>query len=219
MAVFWKIPPTEFDADQAWSPERYSSSFSSKTGCADSLLLGELVQLERATLDPAKVGDLERKFCVLDTNHAYEGRIQFRGRAVAATEIGSVKRPIRSGNIIISRLRTYLRQVALVDDDFISSFSDSVICSTEFYVLSSRSSEDIAYLVPYLLSPLAQELFARAQEGGHHPRMQHSALTGLGLPLSVYERRKELSGQVREGIRLVREAERIQSSLAAIILN
>lgn len=63
-------------------------------------------------------------------------------------QLNSNKKILKTGDVIISRLRPYLRQVAYVDID-----SNLQLCaSTEFYVLRARNNESIAFLVPFLLS-------------------------------------------------------------------
>ena len=63
-------------------------------------------------------------------------------------QLNSNKKILKTGDVIISRLRPYLHQVAYVDID-----SNLQLCaSTEFYVLRARNNESIAFLVPFLLS-------------------------------------------------------------------
>lgn len=52
---------------------------------------------------------------------------------------------MRKGDVIISRLRPYLRQVAYVDEDR----KEILGASTEFFVIRARNNESIAYLVPF----------------------------------------------------------------------
>jgi hypothetical protein len=215
MALCWNIPSSKLDGDLAWSPERYSADRFGRVGRPEaSVLLSQLVRLEKGTFAPTKAPKTEGTYCVLDTNHAYEGRIQFRGNPVAASEIGSVKRPIRHGNVIISRLRTYLRQVAYVDHDFTNDFEGRVLCSTEFYVLAALDSDDISYLVPFLLTSHPQQIFLNSQEGGHHPRMPYSTLLGLSIPREIFERRQEIGERFRNALRMIRASEEIQSHIA-----
>ena len=173
MAVCWRLPPSRFDEESAWSPERYSPERAQQQALAEnSVPLAKLVSFRKETFNPVRSGvDQAGSFIVLDTNHAYEGRVQFRGQSVPATSVGSIKRPLKPGYVIVSRLRTYLRQVALIDNALLDGFDGGVLCSTEFYVLAPISDADIAFLVPFLLSAPVQKVFAAAEEGGHHPRI------------------------------------------------
>ncbi len=215
MAVCWQISLAHFDKELAWSPERYSPDRAEfHSIAANSVPITDLVVLQKETFSPAsKHVDPSAKFVVLDTNHAYEGRIQYRGQPVSISGVGSVKRPLSDGYVIISRLRTYLRQVALVDPDFIYSFDAKVLCSTEFYVLAPIGNTDLAFLVPFLLSGPVQRIFAAAEEGGHHPRIQPEVLMNLSVPRDLVDQSNELSANFRLSLQLIREGEQVLAEL------
>lgn len=215
MALCWNMPLSRLDADAAWSPERYSPSRMQHHALAvNSVPISSLITLQKGTFDPARSEDEWGEYIVLDTNHAYEGRIQFRSRPVGIKDAGSVKRPVANGQIIVSRLRTYLRQVALIDH-FYPGFNGLIVCSSEFYVLAPRGDDDIGFLVPFLLSPEVQAIFSNAQEGGHHPRMHSNVLMELRVPQQVVDARAELSDQFRRGLSLMREGELLQAAAHA----
>ena len=72
-----------------------------------------------------------------------------------------------------------------------------------------KPERDIAFLVPYLLSESVQKVFGNAQEGGHHPRIHQSVLMELRVPISLVEVRDDLSRQVRQFIKAIRQGEEI----------
>jgi hypothetical protein len=217
MAVCWRLPPSRFDEESAWSPERYSPERGQQQELAEnSIPLAKLVSFRKETFNP--IGNrVERPtdFIVLDTNHAYEGRVQFRGKPVPAEGVGSIKRPLKPGYVIVSRLRTYLRQVALIDNDLLNGFEGALLCSTEFYVLAPTDDADIAFLVPFLLSRPVQKAFAAAEEGGHHPRIPPDVLLKLAVPLSIIRERDDISRRVRQSVQLVRQGEKVMFDLNA----
>ncbi|MFT5680319.1 MAG: hypothetical protein ACI8RZ_001225, partial [Myxococcota bacterium] len=89
------------------SPERYDPR---REAHADGVPLSEVAALSSVSLRPSAVVGPWR---VLDTSHAEAGIIRCDRRAV--TTIGSTKRILTPGAVIVSRLRPYLRQVGLVD--------------------------------------------------------------------------------------------------------
>ena len=91
---------------------------------------------------------------------------------------------IRPRQVVISRLRPYLRQVAWVDAGLLAEQTPGteLICSTEFFVLESVGSASVAFLVPFLLSLPIQAVLAAAQAGGHHPRFNERTLMTLPIP-------------------------------------
>ena len=215
MAICWYMSPTGFDSESAWSPERYSPERTQQqTLATNSVPLADLVILQKETFNPSAKGNDSGSYVVLDTTHAYEGRIQFRGKPVSIDGVGSIKRPLQPGYVIISRLRTYLRQVALVDDAFTGGVDAMMLCSTEFYVLAPKNrTSDIAFLVPYLLSAPVQKAFAAAEEGGHHPRIQPDVLLNIAVPRSLIEKRDDFSRRFRKSIKFIRQGEELLAEL------
>lgn len=190
------------------APERYDPRREVSRNHPDSVIrLGELVRSVRQTVSPGTVFGSE--YLILDTSHAREGVVIYDKGLVAASEIGSAKKTIAPGDVIISRLRPYLRQVAFVDADIRGyALSATILCSTEFFVLRATGQESIAFLVPFLLSQSTQQVLAASQEGGHHPRFDEAALLGLQVPLDFIKARKELSEGVEHSVDLYRQSEK-----------
>ena len=126
---------------------------------------------------------------------------------VGGAEIGSAKKLIMPNDVIISRLRPYLRQVALVDGQIGNALGATLACSTEFFVLRSRNEHSIAFLVPFLLSRQVQDVLAASQEGGHHPRFDDSTLLTLPVPVSLLNKRAASSAALEKSVALYRKYE------------
>ncbi len=206
--------------DDGWilAPERYDP----RRRPAENVgpCVGDFVHVRRDTVT-AKA-DPERKFLVLDTGDAKDGIIAVSKPPVAGSQIRSAKKRIRPRQVIVSRLRPYLRQVAWVDPglladpalsagerDGASSETEPAVeltCSTEFFVLESIDGASIAFLVPFLLSTPAQAVLSAAQEGGHHPRFNERTLMTLSIPTSLAEQAQELSARVEQAVMQAREA-------------
>ena len=193
------------------APERYDprrASLSQTRGGEACVSLGSFVQNWRGLVTPGKATAGARKYLVLDTSDAREGFVVCRKEALTPAELGSVKKSAEAGDVLISRLRPYLRQVALVDKR-IPGWEPKVqlMCSTEFFVLRPKEGESIAFLVPYLLSEPVQKVLAAAQEGGHHPRFDDSVLLTLPVPKALVLQRDITSANIERGVSLFRDAE------------
>jgi hypothetical protein len=154
---------------------------------------------------------------ILDTAHAYEGFVVFRHDPVPPASMGSVKRRVQAGDVIISRLRPYLRQVALVDEALfrLCPGGNAVVASTEFFVLRGRAGFDAAGLVPFLLSERVQASLAAGQEGGHHPRFRKELLLSLPLPEGVARKVNRTAQRMRRLASAVRGSLFASRSLVA----
>jgi hypothetical protein len=216
MALSWIASISQLDSEFVFAPERYSAKRATHAAeIQDTVVLSDLARLTRSTINPPHHELADKEFIVFDTTHAVEGKMLFNGSSIKGHKVGSVKRPVRAGNVIVSRLRTYLRQIALIDEELLMRYGVEAMCSTEFYILEPiRPEEDIAFLLPFLLSSPVQEIFRHSQEGGHHPRMHQSVLMELRVPKALVQRRDDLSRQVRRFIGAIREGEKIFNACA-----
>jgi len=182
------------------APERYDPRRAVEA-TDDSTRLKEIVRVLRNTVHELPT---DKEAIVLDTCDAREGVIT--ARKSRTNSIGSAKKFLSPGNVIISRLRPYLRQVAYVDS-LIPNYSGALLCSTEFFVLESLNSQSIAFLVPFLLTEKVQTILAASQEGGHHPRFNESVLLNLPVPNEIIAARKKSSRIVEDAIKKFRASE------------
>jgi hypothetical protein len=145
-----------------------------------------------------------------------EGIVIGKKKPVSSDELGSAKKGFQHNDVLISRLRPYLRQVAFVDNDIPDAAPETeLVCSTEFFVLRSESGDSIAFLVPFLLSTPVQKVLSASQEGGHHPRFDEETLLSLPIPERLILAREISSAEVVRGIALYRETENTMSKLIA----
>lgn len=182
----------QLGADFILTPERYNPKRRMSIDNEETILLSEIVELSNDTLT-TKQGKGKR-IIQINTSDAMGGYLNTNSGATES--INSNKKIIKKGDVIISRLRPYLKQVAYVD----SEGEDILGASTEFFVLRSRNEESIAYLVPFLLSQPAQQVFENSVEGSQHPRFKEEDILNLQIPMSIYNNREDISRRVIEAI-------------------
>ncbi len=193
------------------APERYDPRRKLEINREEIIELGEITVSIREMIKPSD--DLE-KCLVIDTSDAREGIIIARKKFVIGKKIGSTKKKVTNGDVIVSRLRPYLRQVAFIDEDIPNTKDVQILCSTEFFILRSIDNQSIAFLVPFILSEKVQKVLAVSQEGGHHPRFIESTLLTLPVPKKLLSQRDEISKIVVSGIKSYRFSENaIQNSI------
>ena len=192
------------------SPERYDPrrALSVSDG---GVRLGDLVTAVTESVPP---GANHERSIVWDTSDVKEGFVV--GRKPVTTVVGSTKKRVFPGDVLISRLRPYLRQVAFVDEGVPQADSARLLCSTEFFVLRSPGGRSIAFLAAYLLSEPVQRVLSASQEGGHHPRFDIETLLALPVPTSLVEIREEISQAVEAAIARYRES---VTTIATLIEN
>ena len=201
MARLARIQVSDLAAGLVLAPERYDPA--RRPAVLDGRPLAELVTLVAEGVRPDSPGSWQ--YLVFDTGDADAGFLHTERPPLSASELGSTKRLVAPGDVMISRLRPYLRQVAWVDPA-LAREGLRLCCSTEFYVLRGRDPAQIAFLVPWLLSAPIQAALAAGQEGGHHPRFDRSALLELPVGAHWLARRDALGaavaaavGQLRQG--------------------
>ena len=161
----------------------------------DGIPLSDLVEIRRQTS-----AAVDSTWLVLDTGNADRGLVNLRGNE--SKDRTSQKKHVPEGAVIVSRLRPYLKQVAYLPAGTAMRLKKAAIyCSTEFYVLVAKQpKENIAYLVPWLLSEPVQSVFAQATTGGHHPRFDEELLERLVVPYTWHKRRKKTSAAVEAAV-------------------
>ena len=179
------------------APERHVLAAGAVAG-ADGVPLGELVVERRERIDPTTSANA----VVLDTSHARDGILDIAGALRDGAGGKSAKKRAVAGDLVVSRLRPYLRQIALVHPNALAMASRRPLAlSTEFYVLSPRDeSDELAFLLPFLLSATTQAALAGAQEGGHHPRVPRSSLFALRVPNALLRARVSTSRAVHDAL-------------------
>jgi hypothetical protein len=217
MAVWTIKTQSELSSSFVLAPERYDPRRAVLPVGREQapLLVSTVARVIRRTVTSSTAPDAS--YLVLDTSHAQEGVIVSPKSTVQASQLGSAKKIVETGDVIISRLRPYLRQIALIDAELCEPRNRThIVCSTEYFVLRSVNEESIAFLVPFLLSTPIQEVLAASQEGGHHPRFNEPTLTMLPIPLSLIETRHQVSEAVLENTRSHRRSERGMKKLVEI---
>lgn len=120
---------------------------------------------------------------VLDTGNARDGFLEIPVLGDPSNARSSVKKMAQEGDIIISRLRPYLRQVVLLPRGMSGLLDqDRYYCSTEFFVFRPKDERLAGGLVAWLLSEEIQRMMSSAATGGHHPRIGAEML--LSAPVS-----------------------------------
>lgn len=193
------------------SPERYHpDKFLPSQG---GVKLSEIVYEVRESVSRTYKGLADRpNAIVFDTSDAYNGFLNIERAVEPINKLGSQKKNISRGDIIISRLRPYLRQVAYVGQDYYDQ--ELLLGSTEFFVLRPLTkNEDVSFLVPFLLSDKVQKVLSISVEGAHHPRFNSTTLLQLEVPRSFFEKRHELSQKVTTSIQQYNEARKDMQQL------
>jgi hypothetical protein len=197
----------ELDPGLILIPERYDPRRIQETS---GVRLGDLVLSAKESLIPAKASK-DLRVLVLDTGDADRGLLAPKNYPIPAREIGSNKKLIESGDVLISRLRPYLRQIVYIPKG-LTVGGVGMACSTEFFVLRSTSDSSIAFLVHWLLDEKTQEVLRVGQEGGHHPRFTEEHLLNLIVPEEILEKRDDLSKEIERASDLNIDAMKILGS-------
>ncbi len=171
-------------------------------------LLGELVDLPGGSIKQTRGPAV-----ILDTSDALQGH--FRWRPVASAPVlGSSRRTLAVGDVAISRLRPYLRQLAWVDPALLSGEpSATIIGSPEFVAFRSKDGTSVAWLVPFLLHPAVQRSLRAAQEGSQHPRVPRAYFAEIPVPESVLQRAPKTAAAVEAAVATVRTGEQALRAL------
>lgn len=119
-------------------------------------------------------------------------------KPVERTEIACTKKIIQGGDLIVSRLRSYLKEIAVVKP----GDGTLMVASSEFIVLRPKTGTvlPVEALLVYLRSELPQLVFKWSQDGSNHPRFDEGELLRLPVPKAVIARGSEFVAVVQSMI-------------------
>jgi len=215
---------TDLDEGLVLTPERYDPRVRGTSGGREhGTILTIIADFRQLIVSPEQAHHSADQYLVFDTGDAKDGYLTIGNRLPKGRQaLGSSKKVIRCGDVIISRLRPYLRQIAWLDDAVERTYdgqSVTSVVSTEFYVLKSKDAWSISFLVPFLLSRHVQNILVAAQEGGHHPRVPQQTIANLVIPRALLSTRDELNVQVESAVKMTRRSEQQLNDLIAAANN
>lgn len=123
-----------------------------------------------------------------------------------ASDIGSMKKVLRDGDVAVSRLRAYLKEIAVVrtGDDILS------VGSSEFIVLRPKSmSISPEALLVFLRSAPVQTILRWCQDGSQHPRFSESDLLSISVPDAIEQVSPEITEIAQRGFEARRRARQV----------
>lgn len=128
---------------------------------------------------------------LLDLDNIFENRI-INVNELKGWEVGSSKKIIIKNDILISRLRSYLKQVA------INYNSERIYGSTELIILRKKPESKIKteILFAFLLSKQVQIILKWSQEGTNHPRFSPKLLQKLNIPIPSEDTQNKIKDQI-----------------------
>lgn len=166
------------------SPEHWISTKLAQN-MQDGTPLSDLIDISNQTAKPNGSKQL-----ILDTGNAGNGLLQIDIGGSRSKKRVSAKKVLLEGDVVISRLRPYLRQVAYIPLGAFNLLNvEEAYCSTEFFVLRPKPNNNIAFLVSWLLSTNVQEMIGGAATGGHHPRFDKQLLDQANVPLKYQDKK------------------------------
>lgn len=200
MAVWSEINFSSLFSDCDISPEHYHpkklkalADLMGKRG----ITVGELVSPVKELVHPKEVE--ANNIGIFDLSAAQKHVLQ--NKDAITDERVSTKKVARNFDVIISRLRSYLKQVAYIPFGIKEAY-----LSTEFIVLRSLSEANIAFLVPFFLSDHVQTILAWSQDGSEHPRFKEKILLNLQVPRQIIDASEDLCGDVEKANDLLKRS-------------
>lgn len=173
----------------------------------------------RDMYDPkqARKGEMVRNFDITD---ALEPFLDDSREPEAANEMGSSKKRFQAGDVVVSRLRSYLKEIAVVR----TSGTPQSVGSSEYIVLRTTGKGlSPETLMVYLRCPLVQTILKWSQDGSNHPRFTEEDLLAIPVPDKVLGVQKQIDGLVNKAIearieaaRLLERAKRMVEEMIAV---
>jgi hypothetical protein len=160
--------------------------------------IGERFLSARDMFDPkdAAPNTLVRNYDVTD---ALQPILDEEKELVETETIASIKKVFKDGDVAISRLRAYLREIAVVR----TSGTVPAVGSSEFIVLRPHDPESNAIspeaLLTFLRAAPVQTILKWCQDGSQHPRFSEGDLLSITVPDAVADASPQIEAIVKQG--------------------
>ena len=121
------------------------------------------------------VNEIDEKVICYDLT---DGLPKFLDEGVEVADIGSTKKIAKAGDFAISRLRSYLEEMGIVEEREIQQ-----LFSTEFLIFRPKTEKLSSHtLFTLCMTKFVQTILKRGQYGTEHPRFYDFLLTHLPVP-------------------------------------
>ena len=135
-----------------------------------SLRFDDCAELVRDTVLPAELGDIP----YIGLEHMGEGTLSLIGCG-SASDVSSIKRRFRRGDILFGKLRPYFRKIIRADFDG--------VCSTDIWVIRPTTKADVDYLFYLMASKEFVGVATRGSEGTKMPRAKWDWVSRYEIPI------------------------------------
>jgi hypothetical protein len=199
--AFEVVAANRIDAEYFAPEKEYALRLLHKLG---GPTIGEAFCSIREMYDPSEHAS-SAKVRNFDVTHALQPELTDEQEPVEAGEIGSMKKTFANGDVVISRLRSYLREIAIVRT------SDSIpsVGSSEFIVLrqvGKHKKLSPEALLIFLRSQPVQAILKWCRDGSQHPRFDEKDLLSITIPNVVWTHQQQITDKVQAAFSARRRA-------------
>jgi restriction endonuclease S subunit len=122
-------------------------------------------------------------------------------------ELGSMKKRFKRGDVVVSRLRSYLKEIAIVE----TSLEANCVGSSEFIVLRPTETKQLSpeLLVVYLRSSPIQKILKWCQNGSNHPRFNEEELLSIKVPEHIFIVQDEINRIIQNAVQCHNDAKQL----------
>jgi type I restriction enzyme, S subunit len=144
-------------------------------------------------------GNIETQ--LIDLDNIRNNRI-YSPTILKGWELGSIKKEILKNDLIISKLRSYLKQITINYD------VKKILGSSELLVLRKKKTSKVntETLLSFLLTDDVQNILKWSQEGSNHPRFSLSLLLAIKIPIPSDKIQTELQQILKNSNKLFQKS-------------
>lgn len=144
---------------------------------------------------------LNSKWKIFDLSNTLSGFLE-GGLNPEIDEVASNKKVGQFNDFIISRLRYYLKEMAIVPN-----INSNIGLSTEYLVFRNKGVLANEILLPFSLSKYVQSILKWAQTGNEHPRFTSTTFKEIPFPDILIENQEYFQFTIQNAIKLRQQAQ------------
>ena len=143
-----------------------------------------------------------------------DGLPKFFDNGTIVEEIGSTKKIALANDFLISRMRSYLEEMGIVEKK-----KKEQLFSTEFLVFRAKNNDISTYtLFALCMTKIVQTILKRGQYGTEHPRFYDFLLTNLPIPNCLLSIDKNIKKIIETALKIRNDSREIYNEAERIIL-
>ncbi|PWK03961.1 restriction endonuclease subunit S [Tumebacillus permanentifrigoris] len=155
------------------------------------------------TRNPEKLGSNFFTYIDIESINNVNQEVESPKKLPVSEAPSRAQRAVHNGDVIISLVRPYLKNIALIDSEY-----EHAVASTAFYVCGSSQAYDCRFLYHFLRSDYSTQYLVANTKGDNSPSVRSADFLEMAIPLPPLPEQKRIVDRIESLLGKVNEAKK-----------